>query len=183
MRHELVRRFAAHPDGAVALMDRWLNYSPSEQTAYWREMGQAKFILCPRGLGTSTIRLQEAMQSERVPVIIADDWIAPIGPDWDAFSVRVAERNLQEIPAILREHERDAREMGRIARAEWERFYAPGAAFTEWLMGFITELDTPDWSGGSEMRRWRSPRFRWSNGFDPLHRLAHHVPYPRRRAS
>ena len=43
-------------------------------------MGRSRFVLCPRGKGTSSIRLYEALAYGCVPVIISDDWVAPAGP-------------------------------------------------------------------------------------------------------
>jgi len=89
----------------------------------------SKFVLCPRGAGTASIRLFEAMQMGRAPVIPADDWVAPEGPDWRSFSLRVLERDVQRLGAILREREAEAAAMGRKAQAAWRRFYAPDALF------------------------------------------------------
>ena len=148
-----------------------MNYSDGEQRVYWEEFGASKFILCPRGLGSSTIRVQEAMQAGRVPVIIAIDWVAPTGPAWEEFSLRVPEGLVSDIPALLAAREGDAAEMGRLARAEWERYYEPRKAFVRWLLSLIDEIGTPGWTPEKEIRRWSSPSFRWSEGFDPTHRV------------
>jgi hypothetical protein len=71
--------------------DRWFNHSESEKENYVKEILQSKFVLAPRGIGTASIRLFEIMQLGRVPVIISDDWVPPIGPAWNEFSIRVAE--------------------------------------------------------------------------------------------
>ncbi len=90
---------------------------------------QSKFMLCPRGEGTSSIRLFEAMEMGRAPVILADGWVPPEGPDWPSFSIRVEEGNLPRLGAILREREAEAEALGRRARAEWERVYSPESLF------------------------------------------------------
>jgi hypothetical protein len=105
-------------------------------------------------------------------VVIADDWVPPSGPDWDAFSLRVPEAGVASIPALLHGAEGDAAEMGRIARATWERYYEPRSAFVPWLMALVDQLDgsPAEWSAEREVERWGSAGFRWSHGFDPLHR-------------
>jgi hypothetical protein len=97
----------------------------------------SKFVLCPRGQGASSIRLFESMKMARAPVIIADEWVPPRGPNWNAFSLRVAEDNISRIPRILEEHEDCAVEMGHRARAAWEDWFAVEAFFhrtVEWCL-------------------------------------------------
>src|SRR5258706_12122572 len=60
---------------------------------YVETLKESKFVLCPRGLGTSSIRLYETLALGRVPVILSDKWVAPEGPDWAAFSLPVEERD------------------------------------------------------------------------------------------
>jgi hypothetical protein len=85
----------------------------------------AKFALCPRGEGASSFRIFEAMQLGRPPVIIADDWSPPPGPDWKSLCVFVKERNIRHLREILRDVEPDAGALGRHAREAWEQFYSP----------------------------------------------------------
>ncbi len=110
-----------------------LELSSEERSAYHRRYADAtkssKFVLCPRGVGASTIRLYETMRMGRVPVIISDRWIAPDGPDWDAFSLRVAERDVGLIPRLLEEREEDAVAMGERAHAAWQDYFSEEAAF------------------------------------------------------
>jgi hypothetical protein len=90
---------------------------------------RSKFILCPRGLAPSSIRLFETMCMGRVPVILADEWVRPEGPQWDAFSILISERDALSVPRFLEEKEAAALEMGTIARAEWEKYFSPDVAF------------------------------------------------------
>lgn len=86
---------------------------------------QSAFVLCPRGVGPSSIRLFETMELGVAPVIIADDWVEPPGVAWSQCSLRVAEADIPRLPTILREHESRAEAMGRAARRAWEERYAP----------------------------------------------------------
>lgn len=85
------------------------------------------FTLCPEGVGLSSFRIFEAMQLGRVPVIIADGWARPAGPDWDTFSLFLSPRRLQELPDLLQHHEDRAASMGLAARCAWERCFAPSS--------------------------------------------------------
>lgn len=107
----------------------------------------SKFVLCPRGLGVATLRLFETMRMGRVPVIIADDWVEPIGPEWSRFSIRVAEYELDRIPQILESREADAVAMGELARREWERWFSNEVVFhrvVEWCLQLRAERRIPE---------------------------------------
>ena len=102
----------------------------------YRTVGQeSAFVLCPRGIGTSSMRLFETLRMGRVPVIIADDWVPPVGPDWEACSVRVAEADVPNLPELLREHRSDALQMAAAARQTWCDWFARNVTFhrtVEW---------------------------------------------------
>ncbi|MFD1467613.1 exostosin family protein [Hymenobacter caeli] len=104
-----------------------------ERENFWHEyadiMEQTKFVLCPRGVGASSIRLFESMRMGRVPVICSDDWVAPNGPDWDTFSLRLAEKDIPNIISLLKENEGRAKQMGERARQQWELFFGPEVIF------------------------------------------------------
>lgn len=88
-------------------------------------IGRSLFVACPRGRGPSSIRIFEALQVGRCPVIISDDWLPPPFPDWEACSIRVRESEAGKLPALLRARESEAPELGRNARVVWERFFSP----------------------------------------------------------
>ncbi len=94
---------------------------------------RSKFVLCPRGWGTSSIRLYETMAAGRAPVIIADEWVPPTGPDWSAFSITWPEGRIAELPRILAEREADAEEMGRRARLAFDSWFAPAVVLSRQL--------------------------------------------------
>lgn len=94
------------------------------RSAYWSVTARSHFVLCPRGYGSSSMRLFEVMQSGRVPIIVSDDWIAPEGPDWPAFSIRIAESRIAEIPKILAGLEPHSADMGAAARRAWLQWFS-----------------------------------------------------------
>ena len=97
--------------------------------AYKETVRDSKFVLCPRGVGTSSIRLFETMRMGRVPVILSDDWVPPEGPMWEKFSVRIAEANALKVPSLLAALEPCAPEMAAIARAQWEQWFGEVVLF------------------------------------------------------
>lgn len=107
------------------------------RTRYVDVIKQSAFVLCPRGVGVSTLRLFETLKMGRAPVIIADQWVAPEGPNWDEFSLRIAENQVHTIPDILERNESRATEMGSRARAVWEEWFSEEASFhriVEWCL-------------------------------------------------
>lgn len=100
-----------------------------QRRLYADVMLQSKFILCPRGVGTSSFRLYETMRAGRVPVILSDEWVAPPGIDWNLFSIRVPERSADRIPDILAACEPMWEAMARRARRAWEEHFAPNTIF------------------------------------------------------
>jgi hypothetical protein len=115
--------------------------NPQEERDYWQRYATiskgSKFILCPRGRGVSSVRLFDAMRMARVPVILSDDWVEPIGPRWEEFSIRVPEKDFARVPELLETREAQAPQMGRLARAHWEEWFSGQVCFhrvTEWCL-------------------------------------------------
>jgi hypothetical protein len=92
---------------------------------YAASLGRSMFVLCPRGRSPSSIRVFEALQAGRCPVIISDDWLPPAYVDWDSCAIRLPQARSHEVPKLLRSREGEASELGRRAREVWERHFAP----------------------------------------------------------
>jgi Exostosin family len=92
---------------------------------YAETLGRSMFVACPRGRGPGSMRLFEAMQAGRCPVILSDDWLAPPFVDWSSCSIQVPEARVRELPAILRARTDDADRLGRAAREVWEEYFSP----------------------------------------------------------
>jgi hypothetical protein len=88
-------------------------------------IARSRFVLCPRGIGTSSIRLFEAMRAGRVPVIISDAWIEPPVGDWARFSLRVPENAVDTIPQVCEQHWEAATAMGQLARQTFDAYFSP----------------------------------------------------------
>ena len=141
-----------HPRGCCVDMyaeaDRTSRHGNAEEKAAFRRryaetMWASAFVLCPRGFGTSSMRLFEAMRAGRPPVIVSDEWVEPAGPAWERFSVRVREAEVDSIPARLEALEPEAGAMGRMARREWEEWYAPPVLFHRTVEDCLSIARTP----------------------------------------
>jgi Exostosin family len=126
----------AHPQ---AYLKDAFSQNTAIERSYTDILKVSKFVLCPRGIAASTFRLFETMRSARVPVIIADDWMPPLGLDWDEFSLRIPERDLDTIPAVLERLEPQAEAMGQRAFACWQANFAAETSF-DWIVSAILRI-------------------------------------------
>jgi len=92
-------------------------------------LGRSKFVLCPRGVGTSSFRLFEALACGRVPVILSDEWVAPRGVDWASCSVRIAERDVAAVSRRLEAIEEVWPTMSAAAAAAYDEWFGPEVWF------------------------------------------------------
>jgi hypothetical protein len=99
------------------------------QERYRQQVARSKFVLCPRGKGASSYRLFETLSAGRVPVVISDAWVEPPGLDWRACSVRVAEKEVATIPALLESLEPQWEAMAAQARESYARLFHTDALF------------------------------------------------------
>jgi len=122
------RAHISRTDGFVFHDKRSEDFEGRRQ-AFAESLARSKFVLCPRGAGTSSIRLLETMRAGRVPVVLSDDWVAPPGPDWSSFTIRHAENDVGGLVAVLEGLEPDAKEMGERARSAYDAWFGADVAF------------------------------------------------------
>jgi Exostosin family len=96
----------------------------AQRQSFWQILRQSKFALCPRGAGVSSIRLFEAMRMGVAPIIISDGWVPPIGPRWTDFALFVRESDIGRLEQIVRTHESEWIERGRLAYAAYIRYFS-----------------------------------------------------------
>ncbi|HEY3332060.1 MAG TPA: exostosin family protein [Capsulimonadaceae bacterium] len=154
------------PDTPVERVETWGGKDDDERTSYFEQILDTRFVLCPRGWGTSSIRMYEAMQLGRVPVIIADEWVAPEGPAWSKFSIRVSESRIGEIPGILKQREGDFGAMAVAARQAWEEWFSPSVRLIHALeeIEYLLLVRPADHDEAKLQRKWTSFAFEWKNG-------------------
>jgi Exostosin family len=99
------------------------------QKNYVDSIQKSKFALCPRGIGTSSIRLFEVMELGVCPIIISDNWLPPQGPDWNRFALFVKESEIENLPSIAESYASESEERGRLARLAWEENFSDSHCF------------------------------------------------------
>ncbi|WP_217633634.1 exostosin domain-containing protein [Thiocapsa roseopersicina] len=115
--------------------------------AYARVIQESAFVLCPRGFGSSSFRLFEAMKTGRAPVILADDWIPPVGPEWDRFAIIVPESDVTSLPQLLEAREAESVNMGELARDAWETWFGKSVVFqstVDWILDLQRDRLLPE---------------------------------------
>lgn len=132
------RAFLKAATGSAATQMRDAEREPFQKN-YLQTILDSEFILCPRGLGPTSMRLFEVMQLGRVPVIISDEWLPVSGIKWEEFAFFVAEADVAEIPILLEQQQHRAAEMGRKAREVWLEHFSPGRAL-QGMLGQAAEL-------------------------------------------
>lgn len=124
VRQEILNRLPNTPQTPITHSKFWFNHPEEVKKAYIQEIRASEFVLCPRGISPSSIRLFEVMQLGSVPVILSDAWAPVPGPNWDECSVRIRESQITSLPNILKDLQPRAKMMGIQARKEWERWFS-----------------------------------------------------------
>lgn len=173
IRKKLVRQLAGNPRFHAAATESWFNHEASEKDAYVDLLLASKFSLCPAGWAPVTIRIYESMALGIAPVILAQGYVPPQGPDWPAFAFLWKESQLPEIETLLTQHEDRYLEMGRLAQAAWERFFSPQAVYGYHADALLECIRAnPGSSPAAERSRWNSLQMRWANRWTIPQRLA-----------
>lgn len=105
----------------------WDNSQPDRderQRRYAEIIAASHFALCPRGAGAGSSRFFEVMAAGVAPVLLSDEYELTPGPAWEQFLIRVRERDIARLPAILERHLESAAERGRLARRAFDEYFA-----------------------------------------------------------
>jgi hypothetical protein len=134
VRKRLYRLKTGRADTLIEDTSSYWHWNPSadrddEQRRYAEVIARSHFVLCPRGAGTGSHRLFEVMSLGVAPVLLADDYPLPKGPDWDSFLIRVPEKQLQLLPEILERYADESEMRGRRAREEWLKWFSAEQEF------------------------------------------------------
>jgi hypothetical protein len=100
---------------------------------------RSRFVLCPRGVGVSSIRLFEVMALGRCPVILSDGWVPPANIPWSEFSLTMPESEWEKIPQSLEKYAGRAESFGLKARNIWEKYFSITTMF-DTAVAFCIEL-------------------------------------------
>lgn len=92
-------------------------------------LARSRFVLCPRGNATSSVRLYETLAAGAVPVIIADEWVPPAGPEWETFSIRWPEGRVDGLIETLEARDAEWLSMSKRARRAYDDYFSPDVYF------------------------------------------------------
>lgn len=124
-----------HPDAVVEESQGFMFWDSGAlgfeaQRARYRDvLSRSRFVLCPRGRGTSSFRIYETLAAGGVPVIISDEWVPSSGPDWQACSLRWPEGSTDGLVEMLERRNREWPAMSAAASAAYRAFFAEDASF------------------------------------------------------
>ena len=177
LRSKIFKLHGKNTDFHLEASERWFDYKEDEKERYVDLIRNACFSLCPAGWAPSTIRLYESMALGIAPVIIADKFVLPTGPDWDSIALIIKESEINKIPEIVNRNLERAKQMGLNAQAAWFQYFGKQtlAKYSANLLLDIIlkrmDIDTRD----SEYCRWNSWSLWISNDWTIAQRLMNRV--------
>jgi hypothetical protein len=99
LRHIVGRELQGKP-GVFLSASEWSPQVPVEKVDLFKQITQRSiFSLCPRGYGSTSYRLYEAIQLGAIPVYVSDRHLLPWSDeiDWSSFCVIVGPNDIQNI--------------------------------------------------------------------------------------
>lgn len=131
------------------------------QKKYIDVVCKSQFVLCPRGIGSNSIRLFEVMELGVAPIIISDHWLPPQGPNWNHFAIFVKESEINNIDKIAESYAFQHLERGQLARKAWEEHFSDPVCFNR-CMAHIEDLSQYRVSALDTMIVYVFPLIQWS---------------------
>jgi len=166
IRRKLVNQLDLKAGILLEQTDSWLNHDSLEKIAYVTVIKNAKFSLCPAGWAPVSFRIYESMALGRCPVIIADQYVRPIGPSWNKCALFFRERDLDCLDSFLRINESDYEKLGSNAFVEWERHFSPNKIAGYYANSLYTLIaNSQNLNLEKEMHRWKSLQVFWNNNW------------------
>jgi hypothetical protein len=160
LRSTMITALGRGPEFCCETTDSLINYSPGENETSLDLILNCKFSLCPAGRGPVTIRIYESMALSRCPVIIADDFVPPGGPDWNGFAIFYPEKEVAGLADFLRRNEHIYDGLGRKAYQVWSHYFAPSVLpnyYAQVLLKLVRNAPATD--ADIEKKRWQSTDF------------------------
>ena len=96
------------------------------RSTYKKSIERCKFVLCPRGRGSNSIRFYEALNFGKIPILISDDVKLPLMSkiNYSEFCIKIPEKNVSKIETyidtFLKNHDiKTASEKARNTSMKW----------------------------------------------------------------
>ena len=151
----------------IEATESWFNHDQREREHYAELMRSSSFSLCPAGWAQATNRIYESMAQSVAPVIIADEYVPPPGPDWEKVALFLPQSRIKSLPVLLASKLDAADMMGKAAGAAWSEFFSPKAIPRYYASSLIDLALSPDCvtTSEAEWKRINSFAMRWKNGW------------------
>ena len=169
--HPIRRRiFSTYGSGSrnkwkVAEVKRWFDHNEDEQKKYIDAILDSRFVLCPRGIACYSHRIFETILLERIPVIIADDWV-PFTFGEENYYIQIAEKDLGDITSRLeRENDKYDFYMNNLLRVK-SRWLTSKSRYLKAVGNYLNfhHQNQSAHDPRAMLDRIHSPEFRRSNG-------------------
>ncbi|RZK33619.1 MAG: hypothetical protein EOO61_15005 [Hymenobacter sp.] len=172
IRRKLLQYWQGEPNFLLQTTTSWLNHLSTEKQDYIDLITNAKFSLCPAGWAAVSFRIYESMALGRCPVIIADEFVSPLGPDWTKFALFLPEREIGNLEAFLAQWEPQYQHLGQQARAAWFTYFSPEVLAKYYAQSLVTLFNRQSATSlATERQRWATWQFYWSNNWTLPQRL------------
>jgi len=167
IRKRLVAQHEKSAGFQIEATESWFNHDQRERIHYAELMKSSSFSLCPAGWAQATNRIYESMAQAVAPVIIADEYVPPSGPEWEKVALFLPESCIKSLPTILANKLDAACMMGREAGAAWSAFFSPEAIPRYYASSLVDLALSPDCltTSEAEWKRINSLATRWKNGW------------------
>lgn len=176
LRSKLVTSLESKDGYRIEQTNSWMKYEKEDEEKYVDLIRKSKFSICPAGWAPATYRIYESMVLGRCPVILADDFVPPKGPDWNEFALFFPENKLEDLHSFLHGHEHLAETLGKKAFEAWQEYFSPACLknyYAEALLMLISV--TPETSKAKEYARWNSLELHWSNKWTLPQRIVNKI--------
>lgn len=164
IRPKMISLFGSQKSFRLETTNSWLNHQDDEKEVYRDLILNAKFSLCPAGWAPVSFRIYESMALGRCPVIIADEFVPPLGPDWKSFALFYPQKKIAELDQFLRKHESSYKELGMKACQAWQIYFQENYVENYFAHSLIKLISSaPFTTKAMEFKRWQSFSSYWNN--------------------
>lgn len=120
----------------------YVSFEPHDIETYCRILHESMFVICPRGYGSNSFRILEALQYGAIPIYLSDEYIMPFGtiPGWwllaneSNFKTVLSEAENLEPEQIIK--------MQDIGEKAYEEYYTYEGCF-KYIIDYLEKENAP----------------------------------------
>lgn len=166
IRPKLLKCYQGHDQFCLESTESWLDHGALEKKEYVDLIRRSHFSLCPAGWAPNSFRIYESMALGVCPVIIADLFVPPKGPDWNEFALFFPEKDLNNLHSFLEKNTGRAKELGARAKDAWQKYFSKEFIGTYYANSLLEIINSASgYSRRREMKKWNSFKFHWRNNW------------------